>query len=521
MANENSIFRSIEIIENRIAEKLTVENIASGVFFSKYHYQRLFREIIGRSVMEYITKRKLTLAGRDLLETGAPVFEIALKYGYDSHAGFTRCFKSYMGVTPADYRKYGLTAISQNIIKEKCTLTYSATATKSKTAANQKSAVYSKTTDEIIRELNDFVVKAKETADLARKGSGLPEYAPFWNGIADATDACAERVKGVLERITSIAERPDEITKRFEIIKIVEDAAFNSNLLAFNAGLMASRDLPERVEQQWPLCLKYIELAKICVLKAGKIVQFFNELSALIFDDMHAAAADRLCSLTAAGEAAVSGITGYSYIKDELSFLADALKAASVDDLSVSDLEDYMFRLDIISFAADMDIFRNPKDKPMFDSLASFKENLAETINFFSQLVIPECERAPIGRSSGKIAKDIAYQGNILLFYTRGEVSHEKLGHTLDGVQKAAFDAICGKINDFIQHAHKAEDVSAYPVLAGKLDEIYADMQREADKLGVRGSAIKFIACEYENLAKILLLYADGSNKLNDKKYNN
>ena len=517
MANENSIFRSIEIIENRIAEKLTVENIASDVFFSKYHYQRLFREIIGRSVMEYITRRKLTLAGRDLLETGVPIFEIALKYGYDSHAGFTRCFKSYMGVTPADYRKYGLTAISQKIIKERCTLTYSATAAKIKTAANPKTvanlktAAYSKTTDEIIRELNDFVVKAKETADLARKGSGLQEYAPFWSGIAGATDACADRVKGVLERITSIAERPDEITKRFEIIKIVEDAAFNSNLLAFNAGLMASRDMPERVERQWPLCLKYIELAKICVLKAGKVVQFLNELAALIFDDMHAAAADMLRSLTAAGEAAVSGISGYSYIKDELSYLADALKAASVEDLTVSDLEDYLFRLDIISFAADMDIFRNPKDKPMFDGLASFRENLAESIGFFGQLITPECERAPIGRSSGKIARDIAYQGNILLFYTRGEVSHEKLGHTLDDAQKSAFDAICEKINDFIQLAHKAEDISAYTILAGKLEEINADMQREADKLGVRGGAIKFIAREYENLANILLKYAGGN----------
>ena len=66
MEKENPVFRSLELIESRILEKLTVEDIASGVYFSRNHYQRLFREIVGNSVMEYVTKRKLTLAGRTL-----------------------------------------------------------------------------------------------------------------------------------------------------------------------------------------------------------------------------------------------------------------------------------------------------------------------------------------------------------------------------------------------------------------------------------------------------------------------
>ena len=57
MDNDNPVFRSLELIESRITEKLTVENIASAVYFSKYHYQRLFREAVGDSVMEYVTKR--------------------------------------------------------------------------------------------------------------------------------------------------------------------------------------------------------------------------------------------------------------------------------------------------------------------------------------------------------------------------------------------------------------------------------------------------------------------------------
>ena len=80
----NPILHSLEVIETNISEKLTVEHIANSVHFSKFHYQRLFREMVGGSVMEYVTKRKLTLAGKELLETNAAVVDIALKFGYES-----------------------------------------------------------------------------------------------------------------------------------------------------------------------------------------------------------------------------------------------------------------------------------------------------------------------------------------------------------------------------------------------------------------------------------------------------
>jgi len=158
--NDNPVFRSLELIESRITEKLTVENIANAVYFSKYHYQRLFREAVGDSVMEYVTKRKLTLAGKALLDSNASIIDIAFEYGYDSREVFTRSFKAYMGISPTEYRKYGLTAISQKTIKERISM------------------FYSKTTDEIIRELNELIAKAKELSGSARK-TNSKWYAQF------------------------------------------------------------------------------------------------------------------------------------------------------------------------------------------------------------------------------------------------------------------------------------------------------------------------------------------------------
>ncbi len=79
------------------------------------------------------------------------ILEIALKYGYDTHEGFTRSFRAYMGVTPAEYRKYHCAVSSPAVPKERCVM------------------MYSKVTDEMLRELNALIVQAKEAADYTRK----------------------------------------------------------------------------------------------------------------------------------------------------------------------------------------------------------------------------------------------------------------------------------------------------------------------------------------------------------------
>ena len=46
--------KSLAVIEEKIQEKLTVESLAGSLHFSRYHYQRLFREAVGESVMRYV-----------------------------------------------------------------------------------------------------------------------------------------------------------------------------------------------------------------------------------------------------------------------------------------------------------------------------------------------------------------------------------------------------------------------------------------------------------------------------------
>lgn len=59
----------------------------------------------GESLGRYIRERKLLLAARDLRDTDQRVYDICLKYGFDSQQTFTRVFTRTFNQPPGAYRK--------------------------------------------------------------------------------------------------------------------------------------------------------------------------------------------------------------------------------------------------------------------------------------------------------------------------------------------------------------------------------------------------------------------------------
>ena len=100
-----SIRRAINYIENHITEELTIGDIAKQAMISPYYFQKGFSMLCGFTVGEYIKKRRLTLAGSELVSTNKKIMDIALEYGYNSPDSFTKAFLRYHGATPAAIRK--------------------------------------------------------------------------------------------------------------------------------------------------------------------------------------------------------------------------------------------------------------------------------------------------------------------------------------------------------------------------------------------------------------------------------
>ena len=352
MKDKDPIFRSLAMIEERIQDKLTVEMLAEGVHFSKYHYQRIFRETMGETVMGYVTRRRLFLAAEDLAGTKDPVIAIALKYSYNSHEGFTRSFKAYLGVTPTEYRKYH-SAIS-------------------------------------------FPGAKKEEGAM-------------WNS-----------------KIT------DGISAHFLIIKAVEDATFEANVTAFQVGLMVARAMPEHRAAFQPLCEEYDRLAQNARISSGKIVDFLNELSTLIFQDIRKNAAQKVQDAVEAGMEAGEKLSDpslpYGYIADGVQEIAEELDSLALEEMTAYFLEDTVFRIETILFAADMDILRAPQHRQLFDGIVNFKEKLGEAAEFFRNLsgdatgIIEGVKKdSEIKRTAEKKYSDLAVQEGILLFYNKSK----------------------------------------------------------------------------------------------------
>lgn len=96
---------AIEYIENHLLEDITIYDIAQHVGLSPFYFQKGFSMICGLSMSEYTRKRRLSLAGDDLIMGNGKVIDIALKYGYDSPDSFTKAFTRFHGVTPRSVKK--------------------------------------------------------------------------------------------------------------------------------------------------------------------------------------------------------------------------------------------------------------------------------------------------------------------------------------------------------------------------------------------------------------------------------
>jgi AraC family transcriptional regulator len=100
---------AIAYIEDNLAGEIDIEEAARRACCSLFHFQRMFFAIIGVTLAEYVRRRRLTLAARELTSSNSKVIDVALKYGYDSPDSFTRAFRNIHGVTPQAARGPGVT----------------------------------------------------------------------------------------------------------------------------------------------------------------------------------------------------------------------------------------------------------------------------------------------------------------------------------------------------------------------------------------------------------------------------
>lgn len=93
-------------IHSDIHENHSVEALSSRVALSPFHFNRVFKEIVGESIHAYIKRVKLEHAANALLfNPQATITQILQEVGFSSNASFTQAFKELFGVTPTKWRE--------------------------------------------------------------------------------------------------------------------------------------------------------------------------------------------------------------------------------------------------------------------------------------------------------------------------------------------------------------------------------------------------------------------------------
>jgi AraC-like DNA-binding protein len=87
------------------AHDWTVEELGHRAGMSRSIFALRFKETVGVSPLQYLTRWRMLLAGDRIANTSDSISEIAQSLGYQSASAFTKAFKKIMGCSPRQYSR--------------------------------------------------------------------------------------------------------------------------------------------------------------------------------------------------------------------------------------------------------------------------------------------------------------------------------------------------------------------------------------------------------------------------------
>lgn len=97
--------RVLDYIETHLHSEMSLSTLAAVASFSRYHFHRLFRAVVGETINRYVRRVRLEKAAAMLTNNRAtPVTDIALDCGFSNSATFARAFRERFGYSASEWR---------------------------------------------------------------------------------------------------------------------------------------------------------------------------------------------------------------------------------------------------------------------------------------------------------------------------------------------------------------------------------------------------------------------------------
>jgi AraC family transcriptional regulator len=94
-----------EYIDSHITDRVLAADLGALVGVSGTHFTRTFKRAFGVPPHAFVTRRRLELAARYMLQTDAPLSDIALQCGFTDQAHLGNRFREATGLSPAAWRR--------------------------------------------------------------------------------------------------------------------------------------------------------------------------------------------------------------------------------------------------------------------------------------------------------------------------------------------------------------------------------------------------------------------------------
>ncbi|MHA6481940.1 helix-turn-helix domain-containing protein [Paenibacillus sp. strain BS8-2] len=106
---DTMVRQTVELIRARYASDLSLQMAADEMGISVSYLSKLFKEELGETFIDYVTRIRLEKAQELLVETELTMQQVADAIGYTSVQQMFRVFKKKLGMTPGEYRENATT----------------------------------------------------------------------------------------------------------------------------------------------------------------------------------------------------------------------------------------------------------------------------------------------------------------------------------------------------------------------------------------------------------------------------
>lgn len=97
--------RVLSLIDDRLAEDISLDDLASAAGLSRFHFVRAFKAAVGKPPHRWLVGLRIERAKELLVRRNMTIIDVAALVGFDSQSHFGQVFLDHVGVTPREWRR--------------------------------------------------------------------------------------------------------------------------------------------------------------------------------------------------------------------------------------------------------------------------------------------------------------------------------------------------------------------------------------------------------------------------------